>query len=282
MFFFLRDGETWWSSLMTRVSTTRRSRVDQVGRQSAGILRGTMIGTAIVSFAGGVLQWFTMLILGLPLAFPIGVLMFLFGFVPYVGGLVATSLGFLVAVSVGSQADVILMFIFTIVFNIVQGNVVQPLVYGKTVNIHPAVVLMAIPAGGAIGGLLGMVIVVPIISIIFHSWRTVLHLFDPEESQSVAATAVPAPDAPACRQASLPRPRPRRAQSRKASVAGDGSDESRPPAGSERQTYPAPTEVSRCSRTSPRSPASRRTTSRPRSASMARRSASTSATTTGC
>ena len=100
------------------------------------------------------------------------------------------------AVSVGSQADVILMFIFTIVFNIVQGNVVQPLVYGKTVNIHPAVVLMAIPAGGAIGGLLGMVIVVPIISIISHSWRTVLHLFDPEESQPVAAASVPAPDAP--------------------------------------------------------------------------------------
>ena len=196
VFFFLRDGETWWSSLMTHVSTTRRSRVDQVGRQSAGILRGTMIGTAIVSFAGGVLQWFTMVILGLPLAFPIGVLMFLFGFVPYIGGLVATSLGFLVAVSVGSQADVVLMFIFTIVFNIVQGNVVQPLVYGKTVNIHPAVVLMAIPAGGAIGGLLGMVIVVPIISIIFHSWRTVLHLFDPEESQPVATTSVPAADAP--------------------------------------------------------------------------------------
>ena len=82
VFFFLRDGETWWAALMTHVSTTRRSRVDQVGRQSAGILRGTMIGTAIVSFAGGVLQWFTMLILGLPLAFPIGVLMFLFGFVP--------------------------------------------------------------------------------------------------------------------------------------------------------------------------------------------------------
>ena len=88
------------------------------------------------------------------------------------------------------------MAIFTVVFNIVQGNVVQPLVYGKTVNIHPAVVLMAIPAGGAIGGLLGMVIVVPIISIISHSWRTVLHLFDPEESQPVATTSVTAPDAP--------------------------------------------------------------------------------------
>jgi predicted PurR-regulated permease PerM len=200
IFLFLRDGSEWWARVVTMIPANRRERVDQVGKQSAGILRGTMIGTALVSLAGGVLQFITMWILGLPLAFPIGVLMFFFGFIPYIGGAIVTALGFLVAVSVGSQLDVVLMAIFTVVFNIVQGNIVTPLVYGRTVSIHPAVVLLAVPAGGAIAGLLGMVIVVPIISIISHTWRTVLHLFDPEDEQPPVAAPVAAPQ---------PRPTPR-------------------------------------------------------------------------
>ena len=63
-------------------------------------------------------------------------------------------------------------------FNIVQGNVVAPLVYGKTVSIHPAVVLLGAPAGGAIAGIVGMVLIIPILAIISRTWRTVVHLFD--------------------------------------------------------------------------------------------------------
>jgi predicted PurR-regulated permease PerM len=211
IFLFLRDGSAWWARVVRVIPASRRERVDQVGKQSAGILRGTMIGTALVSLAGGILQFLTMWILGLPLAFPIGVLMFFFGFIPYIGGAIVTALGFLVAVSVGSQLDVVLMAIFTIVFNIVQGNIVTPLVYGKTVSIHPAVVLLAVPAGGAIAGLLGMVIVVPIISIVSHTWRTVIHLFDPEHEQPPAT----APAAP---------PEPKPARRRQPTPAAEGAE----------------------------------------------------------
>ena len=93
-----------------------------------------------------------MALLGLPLAFPIGVLTFFLSFIPYIGDLIATVLGFLVALAVGSTADVVLMGVFTIVINIVQGNIVAPLVYRRTVNLHPAIALMAAPAGAALGG----------------------------------------------------------------------------------------------------------------------------------
>ena len=139
-----------------------------------------------------------MFVLGLPLAFPISVLMFFAGFIPYIGSAIVTLLGFLVAVAVGDRIDIILMAIFTIVFNIVQGNVVAPLVYGKTVSVHPAVVLLAAPAGGAIGGILGMVMIVPIIAIISRTWRIVIHLFDPEDAATAPApptAAAPAPSA---------------------------------------------------------------------------------------
>jgi predicted PurR-regulated permease PerM len=197
IFFFLRDGRTWWSMVLSRVPSNRKERVNEVGVQAVDILRGTMTGTAIASLAGAVLQWITMVILGLPLAFPISVLMFFAGFIPYIGSLIVTALGFLVAVAVGDPIDIVLMAIFTIVFNIVQGNVVAPLVFGKTVSIHPAVVLLAAPAGAAIGGVLGMVMMVPVLAIINRTWRIVLHLFDPEDQQPPVAATPVAPVEPA-------------------------------------------------------------------------------------
>jgi putative heme transporter len=197
VFFLLRDGSLWWSRILARVPGNRRDRINEVGVQAVDIMRGTMTGTAIASFAGAVLQWLTMFVLGLPLAFPISVLMFFAGFIPYVGSLIVTTLGFLIAVAVGDQTDIVLMAIFTIVFNLVQGNVVAPLVFGKTVSIHPAVVLLAAPAGAAIGGIMGMVLMVPILAIIKRTWRIVIHLFDPEyEQPPLASAARPAPAPP--------------------------------------------------------------------------------------
>ncbi len=69
------------------------------------------------------------------------------------------------------------MGIYTIVFNIVQGNFVAPIVYGRAVNIHPAIVLLAIPAGMALAGIAGMFLVVPVIGVIATTWRMGLRVF---------------------------------------------------------------------------------------------------------
>ena len=69
-----------------------------------------------------------MVILGLPLAVPIGVLTFFGGFIPYIGTFITTALGFLVAVAFGSTQDIMIMFVYTIVFNLIQGNYVAPIV----------------------------------------------------------------------------------------------------------------------------------------------------------
>ncbi len=58
------------------------------------------------------------------------------------------------------------MFVYTIVFNLVQGNIVTPLVYSRTVSLHPAVVLLSIPAGAALAGIAGMFLIVPILAVI--------------------------------------------------------------------------------------------------------------------
>ena len=66
------------------------------------------------------------------------------------------------------------MGIWTAVFNVVQGSVIAPLVYGRAVSLHPAIVLIVIPAGGALAGILGMFLAVPLVGIIGAVWRNIL------------------------------------------------------------------------------------------------------------
>jgi predicted PurR-regulated permease PerM len=152
----------------------RRREVDAAGGRAAGVLGGYMIATGVISAFGAATQFAIMTILGLPLALPLAVLSFFGGFIPYIGSFITTGIAFLVTVAVGSPTDIAVMAIFTLVFNIVQGNFVAPLVYGKAVNIHPAIVLIAIPAGSTIAGVFGMFIVVPFIGVVAATWRTVL------------------------------------------------------------------------------------------------------------
>src|SRR5258705_4235852 len=119
-----------------------------------------------------------MTMLGLPYALPLAILAVFGGFIPYIGSLITTDLAFLVTVATGSPTDIAIMAVFTIVFNIVQGNVVAPLVYSRVVKLHPAVVLVAIPAGNAVAGVIGMFLVVPFLGVIAATWRTALRVLD--------------------------------------------------------------------------------------------------------
>jgi predicted PurR-regulated permease PerM len=83
-----------------------------------------------------------------------------------------------VAIAVGDTSDIVLMLVFTVVFNIAQGNFVTPVVYGRSLSLHPAIVLMAIPVGNEIAGILGMFLVVPAAAMIAATWRLVIAAID--------------------------------------------------------------------------------------------------------
>jgi predicted PurR-regulated permease PerM len=176
-FYFLLDGDKFWHRLRGRIRRERSDEVDDAANRALGVLSGYMVGTGAVSLFGAVTQYIIMVVLGLPLALPLAVLAFFGGFIPYIGSFIVTGLAFLVAVAVGSTQDVAIMAIYTVVINIVQGNFVAPLVYSRAVNLHPAVVLMAIPAGSAVAGVLGMFLAVPFLGVIAATWRTVPRAF---------------------------------------------------------------------------------------------------------
>jgi predicted PurR-regulated permease PerM len=157
-----------------------------------------MVGTGAVSLFGAVTQYLIMVILGLPLALPLAVLAFFGGFIPYIGSFITTALAFLVAVAVGSPQDIAIMGIYTIVMNIAQGNFVAPLVYSRAVSLHPAVVLLSIPAGSAVAGVLGMFLAVPFLGVIAATWRTVPRAFATHPAAAPGTPAAePDPEVPA-------------------------------------------------------------------------------------
>ena len=194
-FYFLRDGSRGWDAMVSRATAWRREALDRAGRDAVGILGGYMFGTAIISAVGAVSQLAIMLILDLPFAVPVAVLSFIACFIPYYGGFVTTGLAFLIAVAYGTPTQIAIMGIYTIVFNLIQGNVVTPLVYNRAVNLHPAIVLLAIPAGGAVAGVAGMFLAVPILGVIASTWRAVLYALG--DRPSAQKPIPPAPERPA-------------------------------------------------------------------------------------
>jgi predicted PurR-regulated permease PerM len=190
-YYFLRDGDSFWRGFLERVEPGRRSHVEAAGSRAFDVLGGYMIGTGAISIFGAATQFLIMTILGIPLALPLAVLAVFGGFIPYIGSIITTGLAFLVTVATGTPQDIAIMAIFTIVFNIVQGNFVAPIVYSRVVSLHPAVVLTAIPAGNEIAGIIGMFLVVPFLGVVAAVWRTVLRVLD---TQPVEALGAPEPD----------------------------------------------------------------------------------------
>lgn len=188
-FYLLRDGTRGFEAATGRLTPWRREELSAAAGRATDVVGGYMLGTGAISAFGAATQFAIMWLLGIPLAWPLAILSFFGGFIPYIGSLLTTMLAFLVTVAVGSPQDIVIMAIFTLVFNIVQGNIVAPLVYGRAVSIHPAVVLLAIPAGAAVAGMAGMFLAVPIIGVVATIWRTVLRVFGREPVDRASAPA---------------------------------------------------------------------------------------------
>ena len=173
-YFLLRDGSKAWAWMTGRIGGWREQEIRAAGDRAVVMLGGYMIATGVLGAFNAVTGFVIMTLLGIPFALPVAVLSFFGGFIPYIGQFVTSAIAFLITVAFGSTQDIIFMALWTAVFNIVQGSVIAPLVYGRAVSLHPAVVLIVIPAGFALAGVLGMFLAVPVVGIAGAVWRHIL------------------------------------------------------------------------------------------------------------
>ncbi|MFN8620193.1 MAG: AI-2E family transporter [Chloroflexota bacterium] len=191
-FTFLKDGRALWQRTIGGTRPEAAEPLTEAGGKAFQLLGGYMIGTGAISFVGAASQAVIMFVLGLPYVMPVFVLSFILCFIPYIGGFVSTGIAFLIAFAYGSPAGIIVMLIWTVVFNIVQGNVVSPIVYSKTVHLHPAIVLLSIPAAASVAGIMGMFLVVPVLGVVAGTWRIVLSIVGRTQDADAAAAAAAA------------------------------------------------------------------------------------------
>src|SRR5215469_1282703 len=168
-FFLLKDGDRIWSWLTGFLSAEGGRRARGAGAAAWQALtyyvRGTIAVAAIHAVVIGTALW----VLGVPLLAPLVILVFLAAFIPLVGILVAGTLA--VAVTLGTKgwvAALVLVAVF-ILENQLESHLLQPLVVGRMVKIHPLAIILVLAVGGVAGGIAGAVVAVPLAVALFRA-----------------------------------------------------------------------------------------------------------------
>jgi predicted PurR-regulated permease PerM len=168
-FFLLKDGARIWTWLIKGFRPDSRRRVHRAGeaawRALTNYIRGTVLVAAIHALFIGLALW----LLGVPLLVPFIVLIFIAAFVPLIGILVVGALIILVTLATkGWVAAVIVLAVF-ILENQIEGHLLQPLVVGRLVRLHPLAIILALSVGGILAGIPGAIIAVPFAAVVTYA-----------------------------------------------------------------------------------------------------------------
>jgi predicted PurR-regulated permease PerM len=163
-FFFVKDGERI-GNWIARHGGSRSDELRAAGRVAFNTLGAYLRGVAIVGLVDGVLIGIGLVVVGVPLAVPLAFLVFLGAFFPIVGAFVSGLVAALVAlVSQGPVAALVIVAI-TVAVQQLEGHVLAPVVLGRSVKLHPVVILIALTAGGVVGGIPGAALAVPTVAV---------------------------------------------------------------------------------------------------------------------
>src|SRR6266540_2166703 len=157
---FIKDGDRMGNWFANHAGA-RADDVRAAGRRAFETLGAYLRGQATVGLIDGVFIGIGLAVVGVPLAVPLAFLVFLGAFLPIVGAFLSGLIAALVAlVSKGLVAALIIVGI-TILVQQLEGHVLAPLVLGRAVKLHPAVILLALTGGGVVGGIIGAALAVP-------------------------------------------------------------------------------------------------------------------------
>ena len=160
-FFFIKDGPRFYRWLRAASPPSWRRNVEDLLPQIWTTLQSYLSGVVVVGFIDAVFIALALIIIGVPLVLPLAVLTFFGAFFPLVGAIVAGVAAALVALVTGGFTDALLVVGAAVVVQQVEGNLLQPLIMGRQVELHPAVTLLAVVGGGAVAGIVGAFLAVP-------------------------------------------------------------------------------------------------------------------------
>jgi putative heme transporter len=192
-FFFLRDGRRIWRFTVRLLPAGARWRVADAGSASWSTLVAYVRATVLVAFIDAVGIGLALVLLKVPFAFPLAALVFLGAFVPIVGATLSGTVAVLIALvdDNGGLVKALLVLAAVIAVQQLEGHVLQPLIMGRAVAIHPLVVIVAIAAGVILAGIVGALVAVPLVAVLNTGIRrlTAARPEPPPEAVVVRSTA---------------------------------------------------------------------------------------------
>jgi predicted PurR-regulated permease PerM len=164
LFFLLKDGRQVWLWVVGLTPINSQAYLDEAARRSWRTLISYVRATVIVAAFDAVLIGIALLFLGTPLVVPLAALVFLGAFIPIIGSFLAGTVSVLVTlVAVGPVRALIALGVIVLIMQL-EGHVMQPLLMGRAVSVHPLAVVLGIAAGLLVGGIFGALIAVPVIA----------------------------------------------------------------------------------------------------------------------
>ena len=164
-FFLIYDGERIWGWLLRLFPLSARRGMAGAGPRAWSTLTAYVRGTVLVAFIDSVSIGIGIYLLGVPLALPISVLIFLGAFVPLVGALVTGTVAVLIGLVTNGVFTAAMVLAVLLAVQQIEGHLLQPLILGRAVRVHPIAVVLSVTIGSVVGGIGGAVVAVPLVAV---------------------------------------------------------------------------------------------------------------------
>ena len=192
-FFFLRDGRKIWRFIVRLFPLNARWRIDDAGQASWGTLGSYVRATVLVAFIDALGIGIFLVIFKVPFPFALAALVFLGAFIPIIGATLSGAVAVLVALV--DRGPIVALIILGAVIGVQQleGHVLQPLIMGRAVAIHPLAVIVGIASGVVIAGIVGALVAVPLIAVLNTAVRRLNKRRPPSIPPGVEVVSTKAP-----------------------------------------------------------------------------------------
>jgi predicted PurR-regulated permease PerM len=169
---FLAGGSKMWDWFLVQLPVRVRDRWNRAAHAGWASFDGYTRGTMLVAATDAILCGIIIAVLRVPLAAPLAVLVFIGAFIPLVGAPIAMIIAGVVALAANGPITALFVVAGIVVVGQVEGHLLQPLIMGHQVSLHPLVIALGVASGTFLAGILGAVLAVPVIAVAWSIYTT--------------------------------------------------------------------------------------------------------------
>ncbi|RAX20435.1 MULTISPECIES: AI-2E family transporter [Actinomyces] len=175
--FFLASGGRMWRWFLNELPARMREDVHHAAGAGWYTFAGYARGTVLVALTDGIMAGIFLQVISVPLAAPLAVLVFIGAFIPIIGAPTAMIIAMVVALASKGFITMVVVGLGVAGIGQIEGHILQPLIMGRQVSLHPVVVIIAVAVGTYSAGLLGAIVAVPLVSVAWSMYSE-LHTKD--------------------------------------------------------------------------------------------------------